>query len=215
MEFSNPQMAQTVAEYEQRHREEIARMAALPGAEVLARRDEFLLPVGTDVAGLLHALVLARKPRTILELGTSYGYSTLFLAHAAAICGARVISIDLAADKQAYARTMLERAGLAGHVDLRCGDALELVAREPGPFDFVLLDIWKDLYVPGFEAVYPKLSEEGLIASDNMIQPAGARPNARALRAAINAKPDLQTMLLPVGQGVELTVKLSAGNAGL
>ena len=215
MEFGDARTAEVAAEYEQRHREELARMAALPGAEVLARRDEFLLPVGAEVAGLLHALVLARKPKTILELGTSYGFSTLYLADAARICGARVISIDLAADKQAYAKKMLARAGLAEQVDLRCGDALELVAAEPGPFDFVLLDIWKDLYVPGFEAVYPKLSEEALIASDNMIEPEGARANARALRAAINAKPDLQTTLLPVGQGVELTVKWSAGNSKL
>jgi len=215
MEFSDPRMAEAVAEYERRHRDELARMAQLPGPELLARRDEFLLPVGAEVAGLLHALVLARKPRTILELGTSYGYSTLFLAHAARSCGARVITIDLAADKQAHARTMLERAGLEGQVTLLCGDALELVGAQPGPFDFVLLDIWKDLYVPGFEAVYPKLSEEALIASDNMIHPEGARANARALREAIRAKPDLQTTLLPVGQGVELTVKWSAGNPGL
>jgi len=52
------------------------------GAEGFARRDEFLLPVGVDAAWFLHALIGARKPKCILELGTSYGYSTLFLADA-------------------------------------------------------------------------------------------------------------------------------------
>ncbi|WEK46032.1 MAG: hypothetical protein P0Y56_13515 [Candidatus Andeanibacterium colombiense] len=64
MEFSDPRMAAAATEYEQRHRDELARMTTMPGAEILARRDEFPLPVGTEVAGLLHALVRARKPRT-------------------------------------------------------------------------------------------------------------------------------------------------------
>jgi predicted O-methyltransferase YrrM len=79
----------------------------------------------------------------------------------------------------------------------------------------VLLDIWKDLYVACFEAVYPRLAEEGVIVSDNMIYPEGARDAVRKLRAAIEAKPDLQTVLLPLGSGIELTVKWSAGNAKL
>jgi len=78
-----------------------------------------------------------------------------------------------------------------------------------------LLDIWKDLYVPCFEAVYPSLSDEAVLCTDNMISPEGARLNARALREAINAKGDLQTALLPVGQGIELTVKWSVGNRSL
>jgi predicted O-methyltransferase YrrM len=123
--------------------------------------------------------------------------------------------MDLDPAKQAYARGMLERAELAEFVEFRCGDAIELVEADPGPFDFVLLDIWKDVYVPCFEAVYPKLRDEGIIASDNMIHPEGARNSARALREAIRDKPDLQTALLPVGQGIELTVKWSAGNAKL
>ena len=79
----------------------------------------------------------------------------------------------------------------------------------------VLLDVWKNLSVPCFEAVYPRLAEEGVIVSDNMIYPEGARDAVRALRAAIRAKGDLQTALLPLGSGIELTVKWSPGNAKL
>jgi predicted O-methyltransferase YrrM len=69
--------------------------------------------------------------------------------------------------------------------------------------------------MPCFEALYPKLSEEAIIAADNMISPEMARPDVRIYRDAVRAKADLQTVLLPIGQGIELTVKWSAGNTKL
>ena len=72
-----------------------------------------------------------------------------------------------------------------------------------------------DAYLPCFEAFYPKLSEEGVIAADNMIEPEMARPEVRAYRAAVQAKADMQTALLPIGSGIELAVKWSAGNPKL
>jgi len=213
--FTDPRVAEVFDLYLERHRQERELMRDLPPGEFGQRRDEFLLPVGATVGGFLRSLAIARAPETILELGTSYGYSTLFLADAARECGAKVISVDLDAAKQDYAAAMLERAGLAEHVEFRCGDALEVIAAEPGPFGLVLLDIWKNLYLPCFEAVYPKLAEEGVILSDNMIQPASAREAVRAYRAAVKAKPDLQSVLLPIGSGIELSVKWSAGNEKL
>lgn len=200
--------------YEARRIADGKRMKELgPGG--FASRDEFLLPVGEDVGRFLHSLILARKPTRILELGTSYGYSTLFLADAARTVGAQVVTMELADYKQAHARGELAKAGLDGQVDWRCGDALAMLDADPGPWDFVLLDIWKELYLPCFEAFYPKLSEEGVIAADNMVEPEMARPEVRAYRAAVRAKTDMQTALLPIGSGIELAVKWSAGNPKL
>ncbi|MEJ6008338.1 O-methyltransferase [Novosphingobium aquae] len=207
--------AQPVFErYEARAAADAARQKEL-GPAVLAVRDEFLLPVGKEVGALLHALIIARRPRRVLELGTSYGYSTLFLADAAKAVGAEVVTMELADYKQAHARAELADAGLADVVEFHCGDALQLLAADPGPWDFVLLDIWKELYLPCLEAVYPKLSEEGVIASDNIIDPAMWREDVRRFRAALHAKPNLQSVLLPVGSGIELSVKWSAGNPKL
>ena len=214
MLFSDPAVAQVYAGYAQRHAEEQATQAII-GNEMFARRDEFLLPVGPEVGWFLHSLVLARRPARILELGTSYGYSTLFLADAARQAGATLITMDLADYKQAEARASIERAGLAGVVDFRLGDAVALIHADPGMFDLVLLDIWKDLYVPCLEAFYPKLSAEGVIAADNMIEPEMARGDVRRYRAAIRALPDMQTALLPIGSGIELSVRWPAGNAKL
>jgi predicted O-methyltransferase YrrM len=214
MNFTDPKVAAVYAEYEARNTQEQARMREL-GPAGFGSRDELLLPVGAEVGAFLHALILARRPARILELGTSYGYSTVFLADAARAVGATVITMELADYKQAHARAQLEKAGLAGHVDFRLGDAVQLTRADPGPFDLALLDIWKELYLPCFEALYPKLSEEGIIAADNMIYPEMARADVRKYRAAIKAKADLQTTLLPIGSGIELSVKWSADNANL
>jgi predicted O-methyltransferase YrrM len=215
MPFTDPRVADVFEDYAARHRQELELTRDLPPGAFGERRDEFLLPVGAEVGAFLHALAVGRRPERILELGTSYGYSTLFLADAARACGARVITVDIDPAKQAYAKEQLAKAGLADFVEFRCGDAVEVIAAEPGPFELVLLDVWKTLYGPCFEAVYPKLAEEGVIVSDNMIYPEAARDAVRALRRAIEAKPDLQTVLLPLGSGIELTVKWSAGSAKL
>ncbi len=214
MIFADPKVQEVFTEYEARAAADAQRMLDL-GPRGRDFRDEFLLPVGAEAAAMLHALIVARRPRRILELGTSYGYSTLVLADAARAVGGTLVTMELADYKQAYARERLERAGLAGHVDLRCGDAVAMIGNDPGEWDFVLLDIWKDLYEPCFEAFYPHLSDEAVICSDNMIDPPAARPSVRLYREAIRRKPDLQTVLLPVGQGIELTVKWSAGSAKL
>ncbi len=213
--FSDPRVAEVFAQYDARHKAELEAARDLPTGSFGARRDEFLLPVGAEVGRFLRALAVGRRPGRILELGTSYGYSTLFLADAARQCGAQVVTVDIDPTKQAYARERLEEAGLEEFVEFRCGDALEIVAADDGEWGLVLLDIWKDLYLPCFEAVYPHLAEEGVIVSDNMIYPEGARDAVRKLREAINAKGDLQTVLLPMGSGIELTVRWSAGNGKL
>lgn len=214
MNFTDPKVASVFARYDAREQADTVRMREL-GPAAFPIRDEFLLPVGPEVGAFLHALILARRPRRILELGTSYGYSTLFLADAARAVGARVVTMELADYKQAHAREQLAEAGLADLVDFRLGDAVQMTRDDPGTFDFALLDIWKELYLPCFEALYPKLDEEGIICADNMISPEVARPEVRIYRDAVRAKPDLQTTLLPIGQGIELSVRWRAKNASL
>jgi predicted O-methyltransferase YrrM len=216
MNFTDPKVAAVYADYEARNMAEQARQASMPpGAGLMAMRDEFLLPVGPEVGMFLHALIIARRPKRILELGTSYGYSTLFFADAARAVGATVITMEMADFKQAHAQDQIAKAGLSDVVDFRLGDAVEMIDADAGPFDFILLDIWKELYLPCFNAFYPKLSDEGIIAADNMVHPPQAREDVRKYRAAVQAKDDLQTALLPIGSGIELSVKWLAGNEKL
>lgn len=197
--------ATVLARYNERaaHEEELQR--AGDPRTALAVRDSYLLHVGEDVARLLHALIVGRKARTIVELGTSYGYSTLFLADAARVTGGRVFTLELSPEKQACAREQLEEAGVAEHVEWLQGDALELLARLEGPFDFVLLDIWKELYIPCLELFAPKMATGGIIAADNILLPEIVRPEAIKYQAAVRSRPGLQSTMLDIGQGIELS----------
>ena len=174
-------------------------------ANLMKRRDEFLLAVGPEVGWLLHALSVGRRARRILELGTSYGYSTLFLAEAARQTGGKVYTIDLSADKQLHARGQIEAAALGAQVEWLRGDAIALLKTLDGPFDVVLLDLWKDQYVACFELFHEKLADNAVIVADNMLFPEVVRADAAAYRAAVKAKRNLQSVLLPIGNGIELS----------
>lgn len=173
------------------------------------RKDEFLISIGADTGRLLHMLIVGAKATRILEIGTSYGYSTLWLADAARVTGGKVHSLEIAPAKVEYARSQLARAGLDGFVEFHVGDAVSTLERLDGPFDFVLLDLWKDLYVPCFERVHPKLAAGGMIAADNMTFPPGAIPAAKIYRAFVRTKADLDSVLVPIGSGIELSRKRS------
>ena len=192
-------------EYEARAAREDELWETLTPDEASRRRDELLLPVGRPAGVLLNLLIREAGARRILEVGSSYGYSTHWLADGARASGGKVISLELQAAKTEYAHVRLQRAGLADFVEFRIGDALASLKALPGPFDFVLIDLWKDLYVPVFELLYPKLAQGALVVADNMLQPESARVHARAYRERVRAAPEMTSILLQVGNGLEIS----------
>ncbi len=173
------------------------------GPEDADWRDRMLLPVGEDAGRFINILARSLAAPTILEIGTSYGYSGVWLGEAARATGGRLITLELQDYKSVHAKGMAERAGLADHIDFRVGDALALIDRLPAGIDFVLLDLWKELYTPCLDAVYPKLNPGAIIVADNMISP-GGEDVARYGRA-VRAKAGITSVLLPVGQGLEVS----------
>ena len=197
---------ETVLEaYHKRAEAEHKEMEAHPREEIRKRIDEFLIYIGPTVGKFLRTLAVAAEAKTILEIGTSYGYSTLWLADAARETGGKVISLDVHEGKQAYALESLKKAGLTDYAEFRLGDARESIKALGGPFDFVLIDLWKDLYIPCFDLVYPKLGRGAFIAADNMTYPDYSRPEGLAYRKHVRAKPDIESVLLPLGSGIELS----------
>ena len=194
----DPKIEAVLAEYDARSEHERLNHATM-------KRDDFLLPVGPQTGALLNQLIKGAKATRILEIGTSYGYSGVWLAEAARETGGKVITLDVADYKQAYAKAAFERAGLDGFVEFHCGSALDTIAQLPGPFDFVLLDLWKDLYVPCLDLFFPKLAPGAIVVADNMLQPAASRPEALAYRQAVRAKPGVSSVLLPIGSGIEIS----------
>ena len=192
-------------EYHQRSKAEMKRMREMPPADMLKHIDELLLAVGPATGQLMNILVKEAKAQTILEIGTSHGYSTVWLADAARAIGGKVITLDVHAGKQEYARNALGKAGLASLVEFKLGDARESIAALTGPIDFVLLDLWKDLYIPCFDLFYPKLGSGAMVVADNMIFPEFSRADAELYRKHVRGKADMQSVLLPVGSGIELS----------
>ena len=199
-----------LADFDARSRREWSSSAPFAGG-----RDRLLLSVGRAAGMLLNLLVRESGARRILELGTSYGYSAVWLAEAARATGGKVISLDVADYKQAEAAKALAAAGLDGIVEFHAGDALQIIPRLDGPFDFVLVDLWKDLYGPCLELFLPKLAPGALIVADNMLQPADSRDDALRYRRLVRSKPGLSSVLLPVGQGLEVSRLAGPDDAGL
>jgi predicted O-methyltransferase YrrM len=205
MPFVDPVIERVLADFERRADEEHRRTAA-PGSPGV-NLDDLLLSVGREAGTLLYLLATGAQSRRILELGTSYGYSTVWLAAAARATGGKVQSLELKEFKIEHARQALTRAGLSTRVEFHAGDCLETLGELAGPFDFVLLDVWKDLYLPCFELVHPKLAAGGVICADNMLLPESVRPQAEAYRKRVRAAGDMDSVLIDVGNGIELSRK--------
>jgi predicted O-methyltransferase YrrM len=205
MALVDPVIERVLAEFERRAEEEQRRTLA-PGAPG-TNLDDLLLSVGRETGTLLYLLASGGQSRRILELGTSYGYSTVWLAAAARATGGKVMSLELRDFKIEHARQALTRAGLSTRVEFHAGDCLETLKKLTGPFDFVLLDVWKDLYLSCFELIHPKLAPGAIIAADNMLLPEVVRPQAEAYRARVRAAGDLDSVLLDIGNGVEISRK--------
>lgn len=196
-----------LAEYEARSEAESAVMAGLSISELTPRIDEFLIPVGPDTGQLLHMLARSVRAQQLVEIGASYGYSTLWLADAARETGGKLHSFELSQEKVDYALDKLRRVGLHQHVEFHVGDALKRVPELSGPFDLVLIDCWKSLYIPSFKQLLPKLSGGAIVVADNMLKPVEVRHDAQKYQAYVRGCPGVDSLQLDIGSGIELTRK--------
>lgn len=151
---------------------EFARLAAATAQQRADAMSDYYLPVTPDAGRLLYALVRAAKPATVVEFGMSLGISALHLAAAVRDNGhGRVITTELSAAKVAAATETFIATGLDDLVTVLAGDALETLPTLEGAVDFVLLDGWKELYLPVLELLEPRLSSGALVVADNTSMP--------------------------------------------
>lgn len=194
-----------LAEYQDRMLDENERMTSLSVSERIERRDEFLLSVGEEAAIFMNLLVKSSKAKSVLEIGTSYGYSTLWLAEAAKVNGGKVITLENNIDKVIYAKDKIAKAGLSKYVDFRTGDAIDSIKKAKETFDFILVDIWKKLYVDCLDAFYPKLNDGAWVLGDNMIFPPTTKNETQAYQKKIRELGTFESILVPFGSGIELS----------
>ncbi len=117
---------------------------------------------------LLYNLILENNYRSVLEIGTSTGHSTIWMAYALSKTGGKLITIEIDENRRNQALANFEEAGVADLIDSRLGDAHTLVPELEGPFDFVFSDADKSWYRNYFEAVDPKLKVNGCYTTHNI-----------------------------------------------
>jgi len=124
--------------------------------------------VGLLEGRFLEFLVRHTGAKNVLELGTFTGWSSISMASGLPD-GGRVVTCDVDAETTEIARRYAEEAGVADRIDYRLGPGLETIESLGGPFDLVFIDADKPNYVNYYEAVLPKLADEGLIVADNVL----------------------------------------------
>jgi caffeoyl-CoA O-methyltransferase len=150
----------------------------------------------------LALLVRATNARQLLEIGSSNGVSTIWLAAAARQNGGQVIGTEILPERVAEANRNLAEAGLDGVARVVAGEARATVASLPGPFDLAFIDAEKDDYVDHFAAVVDRVEIGGLILADNVIS-----HDLSAYQAMLRSRSDVETVTVPIDRGVEFTVK--------
>ncbi|WP_255501838.1 O-methyltransferase [Olivibacter sp. SDN3] len=119
---------------------------------------------------VLHDLIVNNNYQSALEIGTSTGHSTIWIAWALSKTGGKMITIELDEDRQQEAIKNLTSLGLADYVDFKLGDAHQLVKDLKGPFDFIFSDADKDWYIQYFKDIDPKLKKGGRFTAHNVLQ---------------------------------------------
>jgi predicted O-methyltransferase YrrM len=162
-----------------------------------------LLNLEPETAELVSIFARSSRARRALEIGTSNGYSTIWLAASIGPEGGHVISIDRSGEKHKMARDNLLATGLFQYVDLKLGDATEVIKTLPGPFDFVFFDADRTSAPSQLTLLLPKLAPQALILADNVL----SHPDEIAgYLTMIKGLKQLQHVVLPVGKGLSVAI---------
>jgi predicted O-methyltransferase YrrM len=171
--------------------------------------------VGPAVGRLFQQLAIISRAKTIFEMGSAIGYSTIWWALGVGD-GGRVYYTDSDKKNLDKARRYSERAGVAARVTFKLGDALELLSEEKQSFDIIFNDVDKDDYPRVFRLAVPRLKRGGLLVTDNVLwsgQVAKKNPKDSNTKAIVEfnrllyGSPELFTTIIPLRDGVSVSLK--------
>ncbi len=191
-----------------------------PRDEVLAEMEKEAVQrkipiVGPAVARVFQQLAMISRAKTVFEMGSAIGYSTIWWARGVGE-GGRVHYTDSDPKNAEQARRYFERAGVADRITIKRGDALELLSEEKQQFDIIFNDVDKQDYPRVFRVAVPRLKKGGLFVTDNVLwsgRVATENPPAASTKAILEFNrmlynsPDLFTTILPIRDGVAVAIK--------
>ena len=168
------------------------------GEETEATQSAPQMSVGALEGAFLRFLVALKRPQRVLEIGVFTGWSGIEMARALPP-GGSIVACDVNAETTAIAKRYAEEMGVADRVDYRVGDAFETIESLDGPFDLVFIDAWKPDYIAYYEAVLPKLADDGVILADNTLS-----ESVHPFNEHVIADERVECVLIPIRDGVTL-----------
>jgi len=184
----------------------LGREETKPPAELAHELKDVYIPISREQGRFLYLVARSIAARQLVEFGTSFGVSTIYAAAAARDNGGHAIGTELEPSKHERALANLSEAGLADVAEVRLGDARETLRDVAAPIDLLLLDGWKELYLPILRQLEPKLRPGTVILADNI------RTFRRALAPYVDyvqsGKNGYRSVTLPLKDGFEFSVRL-------
>jgi predicted O-methyltransferase YrrM len=170
-----------------------------------SQRHEKMLNITPQTGEFLALLVQAAKARRVLEIGTSNGYSTLWLAEAVKAISGNVVTVEVSAAKAEMARQNLERSGLSPWVRQEVTEAGEFLGQQPpSTVDLLFLDADREQYLAWWPWAQRVLAPGGLLVVDNAVSHAA---EMEGFMAEVRAAPGWRSLVVPVGNGEFVAVK--------
>ncbi len=177
---------------------------------------EKVLAIGRNTGIFYNILLQSMDAKKILEIGMSAGYSTIWFAEAISKkTGGKIITIDQDKKKIERAKRNFEDAGLSELIEIRHGDALEVIldikneSNSSESFDFVFIDADKERYIQYFDAILPMVKPGGLIGADNILFPERFQKFSNLYVKHVRNNPKIRSVTIPIDNGEELSLKLT------
>ena len=156
-----------------------------------------MLNVPPEHGRFLWTMAQTSKAKRVLEIGTSDGYSTLWIARGLrANGGGKIITLEIDQERHDQAVAHFKKAGFDDMIDARLGDAMKLIPALDGEFDFIFIDAWKPDYIKYYQMTAPRLKPGGLMLAHNAIQSAKEMSD---FLAAVKNDPRLVTTIVQIG----------------
>ncbi len=177
--------------------------------------EDRMLAITKETGELLNMILRLKNARNMLEVGMSTGYSTIWCAEAISGQSGKIITIEQNPSKIKRAKENFQKAGVIDTITIKEGLAMQVLTelrlqqRYKDFFDFVLIDADKENVKEYFDLIFPMVSAGGVIVTDNMLYPEKFRQDMKKFSDYLRKNPKLRTITSPIGNGEEITIKLS------
>lgn len=184
--------------------------------KVTVEPQDRMLAITKETGELFNMILHIKKAKTVLEIGTSTGYSTIWCAEAIKNQSGNIITIEQNISKIKRAKDNFRKANLDNFITILEGTAMQILTElklnkeYDEYFDFVLIDADKENVIEYFDLILPMVSVGGIIVTDNMLYPEKYQESMKKLSEHIKKHPNLKTMTSPIGNGEEITLKTSS-----